>query len=74
MIPTTTFQLQAYSMSTATETTTAPGRATSPKAELEKALAHRPDREELVGRNILPSEFISLTSQLLSIGCMMRVF
>jgi hypothetical protein len=40
-------------MSDAHTTTTA---STSPKAELAKALAQRPDREELVERNILPSE------------------
>lgn len=30
-----------------------------PKEELAKALAQRPDRDELVGRNILPSEWAS---------------
>ena len=33
------------------------GTSTSPKEELERMLAHRPDRDELVGRNILPSEW-----------------
>jgi hypothetical protein len=39
------------------------GQATSPKEELTKLLAHRPDREELVERNILPSECAFPTSQ-----------
>ncbi|KIM27012.1 hypothetical protein M408DRAFT_330361 [Serendipita vermifera MAFF 305830] len=33
---------------------------TSAKDDLAKALSHRPDRDELIGRNILPSMLISL--------------
>jgi len=35
------------------------GTSTSPKEELERMLAHRPDRDELVGRNILPSSNVA---------------
>ena len=42
-------------MSNVTDTTT----PTSAKEDLAKALAQRPDREELVGRNILPSAWYS---------------
>lgn len=35
------------------------GTSTSPKQELEKMLAHRPDRGELVERNILPNSNVA---------------